>query len=120
MLISPSADHIWYGLRFHPTLSSIRTFERLILSTATNALHLQETDNASANERLHHHHMRHVEDSGESTLLECIYCHSHQNALVETAAVTVAHERLVSDFFSFTHFVQASTHFSLLGFALEL
>ena len=36
-------------------------------------------------------------------------CHSHQNALVEASAVVQAGDKLVNDFFSFTHFVQAST-----------
>ncbi|CAE7268084.1 unnamed protein product [Symbiodinium sp. CCMP2592] len=88
LLVSPSADHIWWALRNHPCLHSIRSFEELILATAQHPLLLSECDNATANVRLHHHHMRMVEDSGKKTLVENIFCHSHQTALVETAAAS--------------------------------
>ena len=117
LLVSPAAHHIWWALTNHPSLHSIRTFESLILQTASEKVHLQESDNASANDRLHHWHMRQKEESG--MLMECIFCHSHQNALVETAAVTLTDSKLVSDFFSLTHFVQAGTHFTKLKQAVR-
>ena len=98
-------------------VQTIKTLEKLIMGTAHETVFLQETDSASANERLWHHRL--TVNGKDGVLKENIVCHSHQCNLVETAVVGTTHERLVSDFFSFTHFLQASSHFNKLKLAVQ-
>lgn len=117
IVLSPSAECIHYALANHPSLQTIFKLERLILSTAGEKLVLQETDSASANERLYNYRL-HVGKS-DKILRELIVCHNHQNNLAEGSLVATAHPSLISDFFSFSHFLKASSHFAKLKLALR-
>lgn len=116
LVLSPSADRIHWALNNHPCLQTILKMESAILATASERVHLQETDAASANERLYHHRLNTL---SSETLREVIFCHNHQNNLLEGSLVSVTHAKLISDFFSFTHFLQASSHFVKLKFAVR-
>lgn len=97
-------------------LQTIRNFERLILATAQERVVLQESDSASANERLFHHRLNLCKGD---VLREIMLCQNHQCNLVETALIGCAYSRLISVFFSFTHFAQASSHFTKLKQAVQ-
>lgn len=111
LVLSPSADRLFYALENHPSLQTISKFLNLIISTASEKIVLQETDAASANERLYNHRLN---VSNDDILREIVVCHNHQNNLAEGSLVATTHKSLISDFFSFTHFVQAGTHFTKL------
>ncbi len=106
----------FYALEHHPMLQTIRSFERLILATAQERVVLQETDSASPNERLYHHRLNLCKGD---VLREIMVCHNHQCNLAETALAGCAYSQLISVFFSFTHFAQASSHFTKLKQAVE-
>lgn len=78
---------------------SIRRFESLIMGCAEETILLQETDSASANERLYNHRLNLSEAQEDTTLREWMVCHSHQANLCETSLVGSSHPRLISDFF---------------------
>lgn len=86
------------------------------MATAQERVVLQETDSASANERLYHHRLNICQGD---VLRDIMICHNHQCNLVETALVGCTYEKLISSFFSFTHFAQASSHFTKLKQAVE-
>lgn len=86
------------------------------MQTASERVRLHEADSASANERLYNHRLN---ISTDGTLFEFIRCHCHQSNLVEGSLVGVTHQRLISRLFSFTHFLQASTHFAKLKHAVK-
>ena len=62
---------------------------------------------ASANERLYNHRLN---VSNDDILRRIVVCHNHQNNLAEGSLVATTRKSLISDFFSFTHFVQAGTY----------
>lgn len=115
-VLSPSADRLHYALQNHPALQTISKLESLILGTGEEQIRLQETDAASANQRLYHFR---IQDQKDNCLRELILCANHQNNLVEGSLVATAHKSLISDFFSFSHFVQAGTHFAKLKAAIR-
>lgn len=80
------------------------------MSAAAECLFIQETDSASANDRLWHHRL----SSKDRVLREHVVCHNHQCNLVEVSVVATTHARLISDFFGFSHFLQSSSHFAKL------
>ena len=98
-------------------METISKLERLILNTASEKIWLQETDAASANERLYNYRLAAGKNDG--ILREMLLCQNHQNNLAEGSLVAVAHKSLISDFFSFSHFLQAGTHFTKLKHALR-
>ena len=117
LVLSPSADRIYYALEGHPSLHTVRSLENLILQTAEECIRLQETDAASANQRVYHPRLnKHKEDG---VLREMILCGNHQTNLIEGSLVTTTEQNLISQFFSFTHFVQVSSHFPKLKHALR-
>ena len=117
IVLSPSAENIHYALANHPSLQTIFKLEKLIMSTAEEKLVLQETDSASANERLYNYRLQ--VGKGDKVLRELIVCHNHQNNLAEGSLVATVHPSLISDFFSFSHFLKASSHFSKLKLAVR-
>ena len=86
------------------------------MATAQERVVIQETDSASANERLYHHRLNICKGD---VLRDIMVCHNHQCNLVETALVGCTYEKLISSFFSFTHFAQASSHFTKLKQAVQ-
>lgn len=118
LVLSPLADRIHYALENHPSFGTISKLVHLILSTASEKIWLQESDNASANERLYNYRLSTNKNNG--LLRELVVCHNHQNNLAEGSLVAATHTSLISDFFSFTHFVQAGTHFAKLKAALRI
>lgn len=86
------------------------------METAEERLFLQETDSATANERLWHYRLKACQ--GDGVLRELMICHSHQCNLIETALVGATHSKLISDYFSFSHFIQASSHWAKLKHAV--
>ena len=95
-------------------IQTIKRFETVIMETAQERVHLQECDGAGANERLYHHRLNISQSRQDPTLREVMLCHNHQSNLIETSLVGNTYSRLVSDFFSLTHFLQASSHFTKL------
>lgn len=116
-MLSPSADRLYYALQRHPMMETIRTLERLILATGEEAIHLYESDDASANGRLFNHFLNTT--SGDRILRDRILCANHQNNLLEGSLVSCTHGSLISDLFSVTHFLQAGSHFAKLKLAIR-
>ena len=116
LVVSPSADRLYYALKNHPSLATILLLENAILKTGVERIHLHESDAAAANERLYHHRLNSCK--GDGTLREQILCQCHQSNLAQGSLVSVGHGKLISDLFSFTHFLQAGTHYSKLKHAV--
>ena len=102
LVLSPSAERLHYALENHPTLKTISKLETMIMSCASETISLQETDSASANERLYNYRL-HAYDN-DHTLRELVICQNHQNNLAEGSLVATTHQSLISDFFSFSFF----------------
>ena len=87
------------------------------MNTAEEKILLQETDSASGNLKLFNHFL--TLGAQDQILRELMVCQSHQLHLVETAMVGTTNTKLISSFFSFTHFVRASNHWSKLKHAVH-
>ena len=76
LVLTPSAPQLYYATTNHPMLHTIRSFERLITETAGEQILLQETDSATANDRLYHFKLNRFD--GDRALRECMPCLNHQ------------------------------------------
>lgn len=77
--LSPSATQLYYARTNHSMLHTVRSFERLIANTAEEVILLQETDSATANDRLYHFKLEWFDDH-DNSLRECMPCLNHQVA----------------------------------------
>ena len=119
LVLSPSADRIFYGLEAHPSMHTIRTLLNLILRTGHEKVRLQETDAAVANQRVFHHRLNTDRSSDDGILREIILCGNHQTNLIEGCLVGTTETSLITQFFSFTHFLQVSSHWPKLKAAVR-
>ena len=72
-----------------------------------------------ANIRLYNHILNKSVDAADPTLLDLLICQNHQCNIIEASIVGTTDASLVSSFFSFSHFLQAATHFTKLKHALR-
>ncbi len=79
LVLSPSAPQLYYATTNHPMLHTVWSLERLIANTAEEVILLQETDSATANDRLYHFKLQRFDDH-DNALRECMPCLSHQVA----------------------------------------
>lgn len=76
LVVTPNAPQLHYATQNHPLLHTIKSLQKLIAATAEEQVFLQETDSASANDRLFHFKLNRF--GGDRALRECIPCFNHQ------------------------------------------
>ena len=119
LLISDSADNLFYGMARHPFFESSNRFLEAIRATAQQDMTLFELDGATGNERLYHYFLT-VKRPGP--LIELVKCRNHQTNLVEGGLILASSppgHNLLSLLFSFTHFIRTGGHWVRLKQAVR-
>ncbi|CAE7235350.1 unnamed protein product, partial [Symbiodinium necroappetens] len=85
LVLSPSSQQLQWAIANHPGLCAVKKLVETILTSAKERLAIQETDSASANERLLFWRLPKYKSAG--TLTDWMPCMSRQVNVIETAAV---------------------------------
>lgn len=111
LLVSDSAENLFYGMFNHPFFVGIRSVLQAIRETASDHVTLFELDGATGNERLFNYFLS-IGSPGK--LIDMIKCRNHQTNLIEGTLLMASNlpsRNMLSMFFSLTHFLRNGGQF---------